>query len=841
VRPLVPTPPESNAGQARQPGRRRWRQLALLGLAVVGAIGLVLGGSVLRSLRAPSLGVSVASASPNSINSSFPLGVFEDATLHSGRAGRFDAMLEDLQARGLDSVLLTNSYASRDANLLDVSDRRGMNVFFALADLHQPWWASDTPADRDRAEALVRPALERLAGHPSLKGYSIADEPPLDLQEKLTVLTDVFHTLDPERPAMPILIGLDRVQPLFQAAKPRVLLIDVYPFGFKNPVGDLSMTGYGYWFMDFISYVRTVSQNRTPGTPLWMILQTHSFKEELRQPIPAEVRLQSWLAVGEGATGLFWFIYSSQQGWTGLQDAPGLMQEVSTFSKQIGPVRASLVRSVKAPDGFEVRGDGSPYVSTLRRGNSRMLAVVANRDVLRGHELRVTFPEAAGTLRNLTDGCRTYDLGQPIPFEPGAGAILELVPVGEVAAKTYGGGVPPYPVDYTTDVSTWWAGHPLNTESLCHVAQGEIVSPPNVVNVAQQFGGNIQAAIDALPGNGGTLYFDPGMYNAAFQLVGKSNVHFVSDGGAVFRGGPSRISGCRVGLEYGPFNLAYARRDPAALACATTDRIQNVYFKNIIYDGGNSAIQAISLSAARDVLFDGVTFRNYVDPKEHHRGLISATAMLDNIWVRGSHFVGNERYALYFDGAQGSGVIGSTIEPNFGSGGLLFLTNDDFSMDLNRNDVWDAGEMRHSNYVVVANNTFSADSNGRSLYAIVSYTGANALISGNRVEGDVQMFVDFANRCSQRWANLPYEHTGSRVIGNRIRSARQLVNVSGRTLNCAGLDGTIGRYEVRENVIDVSTGLEGLVQERGQVVGPNVVTPNWPKGGAPGASRGGNR
>ncbi|MCC7372900.1 MAG: hypothetical protein IT306_31090 [Chloroflexi bacterium] len=805
-------------------------RLILLGLSAVLAILVVVSAGILRSPRAAQSTVSVAAASPNSINATFPLGVFEDAQMIGGRGGRFEAMLTDLQARGLDSVLLTNSYASRDASLLDVSDRLGMNVFFALTDLQQPWWADDAPADRARAEALVRPAIERLAGHPSLKGYSIADEPTLDLKDKLAVLTDVFHTLDPERPAMPILIGLDRAQPLYQAAKPRVLLIDVYPFGFKNPVGDLSMTGYGYWFMDFISYVRAVSQQREPGTPLWMILQTHSFKEELRQPIPAELRVQNWLAVGEGATGIFWFVYSSQQGWTGLKDNPGLMTEVANFATQIRPVRESLVRSVKADDAFQVSGDNSAYVSTLQRDDGRKLAVVVNRDVLRAHEVAIT-SKIGGRLRSLTgNDCRSYELGQPIPFEAGSGAVFELVEDGQTAAGAYEGGVPPYPVDYTAEVTKWWAGHPLNPDSLCHISEDAIVSPPNVVNVARQYGGNIQTAIDALPGNGGTLYFEPGSYSAAFKLVGKSNVHFVSDGGAILKGGPAQISGCTVGLDYGPFNTAFARKDPDALRCATTERIQNIYFKNLTFDGEGTALQAISLSAARDVLFDNITLQNYADPKEHHRGLISATAMLDNIWVRGSHFVGNERYALYFDGAQGSGVIGSTIEPGFGSGGLLFLTNDDFSLDLNGNDQWDPGEMRHSNYIVVANNTFNADANGRSLYSIVSYTGANALITGNQVKGGVQMLADFANRCSQRWANLPYEHIGSKVIGNRVRNARQLVNVSGQTINCAGADGTIGRYEVKDNVIEISTGLEAVVQERGKVVGPNVTSANWTLG-----------
>ena len=809
--------------------RGLWRLDALLVLGLAALALLVIGDSAVRFSRDRAPGVSVATASPNTISSTFPLGVFEDATMIGGRDGRFQSLLEDVQTRGLDSVLLTNSFAARDSGLLDVADRLGMDVYFGLTELHRGWWTSDELPTRERAEELLRPVIERLAGHPSLKGYSIADEPTLDLREKLAVLTDVIHTLDTERPAMPILIGIDRVQTLFDAARPRVLLIDVYPVGFKNPVGDLSMTGYGYPNLDFVSYVRMVSQHRPAGTPLWMILQTHRFKNELRQPVPAELRLQNWLAIGEGATGIFWFVYSSQQGWTGLRDSPALMDEVTALTARVRPIRDVLVRSVKVADAFRVSGNGRPYVSTLERDDGTRYAVVVNRDALRPHEITVTLPEGVGLLRDLTSGgCKVYELGQPIQVQPGDGVVLELLGEPEAAHKPYTSGVPGYPVDYTSEVTAWWARHPMNADSPCHVAPGAIASPPRVVNVAREYGGNVQAAIDALPGNGGTLYFEPGTYSNDFRLVGRSNVHFVSDGGAVLRGGPAQIAGCPIALDYGQFNRAFSQRDSAAIRCATTDRIHNIYFRNLTFDGAGSSIQAISLSAARDVLFDGVTLRGYVDPKEHHRGLISATAMLDNIWVRNSHFVGSERYALYFDGAQGSGVVGSTIDPGFGSGGLLFLTNDDFSFDLNRNDRWEPGEMRHSNYIVVANNTFGADPGGRSLHTAISYTGANALIVGNRAQGDLQALVDFANRCSQRWANLPYEHTGSRVIANLAHRVRTLVRVSGQMHNCAGAAGTIGRYEVRENVIAVNTGLEDVVREIGPVSGPNVTIQNWP-------------
>ncbi|MGH2351318.1 MAG: hypothetical protein ACRDJN_06850, partial [Chloroflexota bacterium] len=97
-------------------------------------------------------------------------------------------------------------------------------------------------------------------------------------------------------------------------------------------------------------------------------------------------------------------------------------------------------------------------------------------------------------------------------------------------------GVPQMPVSYGMDVETWWATHPFNPENPNSIPVGGIGSPSPRLNVKTQFGGNIQAAIDALPATGGTLFFEPGVYENGFQLT-KSNVHFVADShDAVIRG-----------------------------------------------------------------------------------------------------------------------------------------------------------------------------------------------------------------------------------------------------------------------------------------------------------------
>jgi hypothetical protein len=266
------------------------------------------------------------------------------------------------------------------------------------------------------------------------------------------------------------------------------------------------------------------------------------------------------------------------------------------------------------------------------------------------------------------------------------------------------------------------------------------------------------------------------------------------------------------------------------MSCATDGRIQNLYFKNITFDGGGSALVAVSMRAARNVVFDQVTFQNYRDPKEFHRGLISGAGMLDGIWFRGCHFVGQERWALYLDGAHGSGVVESQIDYSFGSGGLLFLSNDDFSEDYNGNGAWDPEEIRFANYVVVAHNRFGPSGIDTWIHTGMAIKGANALVADNFVDGYAYKFAVFDTRCSQRWGDLTYAHIGHEVSGNRVQDTATLVtfDASGSEQGvCVGRStGPIGNYTVRDNIVRKTTRFENLLSERGQIIGPNVLEGN---------------
>jgi hypothetical protein len=760
--------------------------------------------------------------------------VLEDGN-RLGDPAKFGAMLDDLASHGLDTVYLVNTRAAAADPFLAAADERGMGVVWAASELNELWWPEAVPATLERAREVVYPLVDRLTrrAHPSLIGYHVVDEPGLHQAEKTALAVRAFRERDPTRPAMPILIGLGRAERMLPAIEPAVMVADAYPLAAGSGPCEFAMDGFGYPGLAFAAYLRRVTATKPAETPLWTILQTHRYDGgggpfALRQPSAAEVRAQHWMAIGEGATGIFWFVYGSQQGWIGLEDNPVLLGEVGRLAERTKPLRSTLLGLRHAPDRFSVAGGGRPYVGTLAGADDRRLyAVVVNRSCDGPRRVTVSAPGMTGRLRNVETGT-LYEFGAPITLGPGDGALLELVEeekAGEGAGTPPAVGVPRLDPPYGADVEAWWATHPFNPENAAGIGVGEIVSPEPVVNVRDRYGGDIQAAIDALPEQGGTLFFEPGRYALDFRIVGRGNIHFVSDGGAVLAGGYvngqprpkllALIAGCPEAADYGAFDRAVSLPDDPgheqAIACVN-NRPGGIYFKNLVFDGEGDKVSPIRLAATRDVLFDDVTFRGFVpNATATHDGLVNGHEVIDNVWFRGCRFEGRARVAVYLDGLHGGGVIGSTIAD---SNGPLFLHNGDFTQDYDGDGALSPSEIRAGRYLVVEGN--------RMLTAgavFVAATAGDVLVRANIAERLVNVFVDFD------WVNSRgYAYYGNKVIGNDVRQvAGPLVDMGYRSPDPLARG---GRYAVRDNVLRDGRRLTTLVEERGFVDGPNVVDGN---------------
>jgi hypothetical protein len=364
----------------------------------------------------------------------FPLGMFEDGNLVYSST-HYKTMVDDLMSRGFDALMMTNCRSDAHGPYLSYTDTLPFSVYMnPVYDFDRSWWPSQFPATIEQARIAAKPIVDRWKNHPSFKGYYTADEPGMHQEQKLTLISQAFRELDPGHMNFPVLIGIDRVAPLFEASKAGRMVIDVYPCAYRNAIGDFTMNGFGYSHLDFVGYIREATKTRPAGKPLWIILQSHKVGDgsqfwHLREPIASEIRCQNWLAIGEGATGIFWFIYSSEQGWLGLRDNPPLYNEVTSLNQRIRPLRATLRALHRVSNEFTVTGAGprSHYVSTLlNQDGTRKFIVVVNRDCQSTRTLAINSQQSY-RLKNLETGA-VINKGTGISLRPGDGRIYEVIP-----------------------------------------------------------------------------------------------------------------------------------------------------------------------------------------------------------------------------------------------------------------------------------------------------------------------------------------------------------------------------------------------------------------------------
>ncbi len=115
---------------------------------------------------------------------------------------------------------------------------------------------------------------------------------------------------------------------------------------------------------------------------------------------------------------------------------------------------------------------------------------------------------------------------------------------------------------------------------------------------------------------------------------------------------------------------------------------------------------------------------------------------------------------------------------------------------------------------------------------IVSMTGMENLLKDNTLEGYARSFGRFWARCSLRWApqGFQYLNYDNRIVGNRLGEVQNLTmwDTEAGRVACPDLNypGEVGRYQIRDNVVENGARFQTLAAEQDGVVGPNVVSGN---------------
>ena len=371
-------------------------------------------------------------------------------------------------------------------------------------------------------------------------------------------------------------------------------------------------------------------------------------------------------------------------------------------------------------------------------------------------------------------------------------------------------GVPRFSIDYCQDVRTWWGQHPLNPASPNYRA--EIQSPRNTVTLPD--GADIQAAINALPAEGGTIILQKGSYGG-FEIVRRQNIHFRGEDGATITGGV-RVFGCEDVRDYGGFSSCAHQRKPSCIDCLYHQPTQNIYFRNLSFNGG------MTCRTCRGVMWDKCRFTG----RSH-----TAHAVNNHLYYRDCEFLGSGGYAVYWDGVHGGGYLNCTFGPGYQRMFLQGYTNDDFTWDYNNDENWSGHEDRELAYVVFAGNHFGPVGG-----FAMTYAGSHLLVTGNQAEKMPDLVQATAKQSAKNYTFNSYDLV---VTNNRAPEVKNLLHVLGslkRPKDNPNLqewyvwtEYNIGRYTVENNLIGKDAQAVFEDKREGKVDGPNFVKNNGPE------------
>ncbi len=369
----------------------------------------------------------------------FPLGVFYDGN-HMHRREVFRAECEDIAAHGLNTISFVNTWLGRDRLgtpdggnwAMEEMKRAGLKAVWPIQH-HNAFMESNAPVSELPARKAFAPIVAEARKYDALAAYYLWDEPGNHLAHRLRVASRVVEDLDPRRPPTACLIGTDRIKNVGRAMEAPIMCIDPYAVSYGSELGDFRMSGFGYRTLDMGDYIDLAVDAARPGANLWVIVQTHNFQTQLRQPTPAEVRAMSWISLARGAKGLIWFVYHTDQGWTGLVDADRKptprYQAAAEVARTVAPMADTLLALERADTPAARVASERAEVRTFRHGRTgRRFLICVNRDVTRKRPIHLKGIVNARSARDLARGrslpIRAGQLTVTLP--PGGGAVLAL-------------------------------------------------------------------------------------------------------------------------------------------------------------------------------------------------------------------------------------------------------------------------------------------------------------------------------------------------------------------------------------------------------------------------------
>ncbi|MDA1054893.1 MAG: hypothetical protein O3C40_31095 [Planctomycetota bacterium] len=381
----------------------------------------------------------------------FPMGVYD------GICGRTDQecvwLFDQMKRLHMNAVYVSNGTLDGLERVLPLAEARGIRLIYqggGESSLYAEKLAT-TEARRQSLVGVTLPAAEKtipqFADRWGLAAWSLTEEIDAEMSLELKEYYALVRRLAPSQPPTVLHNSLEAAVADLQTNRPLVVTHDFYPY-FWSPQSGPSNPGRSipYFRGRVSSYYRACREH---GASLWMMPQAwgttesasleapnYGYRSGMRTPEPGEIKLQGWVAVAEGATGVMFYttLAGNDQerqlwdaGWTET-DNTRVAGELFEQLSRVAPLLCRLERDYRESDFVSSSTTNVLAHSFTSRaeygaGTARYV-VIASLDGFQPQTLDLKIHHGThrvydlGARRDVTDGLKAIELA------PGEGKVL---------------------------------------------------------------------------------------------------------------------------------------------------------------------------------------------------------------------------------------------------------------------------------------------------------------------------------------------------------------------------------------------------------------------------------
>jgi len=304
----------------------------------------------------------------------FPMGLYDGICSRSDRECEW--LFDEMKRLGMNTVYVSNGNPDGLERILPLAEARGIRLVYqgggdgALYYLHL---ATKEARLRSLERVILPRAREwvpKFRGRFGLLAWSLTEEIGPELSAELGPYYGLVRELDPEHPPTVLHNNLSAAKVDLETNRPLVVTHDFYPFFWSPRSGPSTpRRSIAMYRSRIAGYYRACREH---GASLWMMPQAwgaaetapldpphYGYRRGMRTPEPGEIKLQGWVAVAEGATGLMYYAAVARRpgehqlwdaGWTETANT----RAAGELFERIGRVAPLLCRLERdhAEEGF---------------------------------------------------------------------------------------------------------------------------------------------------------------------------------------------------------------------------------------------------------------------------------------------------------------------------------------------------------------------------------------------------------------------------------------------------------------------------------------------------------